>query len=182
MEDIIDWNEIALRGVGWGHVRYLIEGDPADIIHLVWQKGNELRRCRLVKNPKIERQPTLNREGEPLFYIPIPDNTGYTEYKHYYSKYFNNMHIKWGEKIYHVDGNDLDVKAICGEEPEYNFVTKTNSSRLEWQRKCIQTIEDYGQQCKRDFAVLTEKVEALRQRYALIASPLFDLPQLFIAV
>ena len=27
VEDIIDWDKITLRGVGWGHVRYLIEGE-----------------------------------------------------------------------------------------------------------------------------------------------------------
>ena len=45
-EDIFDWSTMQLRGVGWGHVRYMIEASPEIAINLVWQKGTELRRCR----------------------------------------------------------------------------------------------------------------------------------------
>jgi hypothetical protein len=44
-EDIFDWNTLALRGVGWGHVRHAIDEPPDTAINLVWQRGTELRRC-----------------------------------------------------------------------------------------------------------------------------------------
>lgn len=42
--DIVDLDVMRLRGVGWGHVRYLIEQPPDRAINLVWQLGSELRR------------------------------------------------------------------------------------------------------------------------------------------
>jgi hypothetical protein len=48
-EPIFDWKAMALRGVGCGFVNYLVDGSPADVIHLVWQRGNELRRCKVLR-------------------------------------------------------------------------------------------------------------------------------------
>jgi hypothetical protein len=46
-EDIFDWQPMALRGVGWGWTNYPIEAHPQDAIHLVWQRGSVLRRCKI---------------------------------------------------------------------------------------------------------------------------------------
>jgi hypothetical protein len=51
--NIVDMDKLALRGMPWGYVNYLIEDvsnddDDAPVtkpINLVWQTGNELRRC-----------------------------------------------------------------------------------------------------------------------------------------
>lgn len=43
VEDIVNQNPLSLRGVGWGHVNYM-KTYSADL-HVVWQKGSELRRC-----------------------------------------------------------------------------------------------------------------------------------------
>ena len=48
VEDIIELEGPHLKGVGWGHVNYQVEGHYAysgKTIHLIWQQGNELRRC-----------------------------------------------------------------------------------------------------------------------------------------
>jgi hypothetical protein len=44
-EHIFDWATGRLRGVGWGHVRYLIDRPPEAATNLVWQSGDHLRRC-----------------------------------------------------------------------------------------------------------------------------------------
>jgi hypothetical protein len=44
-EPIFDWDAMALKGVGWGWVNYKIEEKPDTAIHLVWQRGDTLRRC-----------------------------------------------------------------------------------------------------------------------------------------
>jgi len=51
-ESIIDHKTGALRGIPWGKVNYHvgceIAGAGTSHIHIVWQKGGELRRCYVV--------------------------------------------------------------------------------------------------------------------------------------
>jgi hypothetical protein len=57
-EEIVTGNPPTLRGVGWGHVNYLLngansyayEGRP---INLIWQMGSDLRRCVVWYRRKI---------------------------------------------------------------------------------------------------------------------------------
>ncbi len=55
-ENIIDFNEAKLLGTPWGYINYfwseVKEKRKEDTIHLLWQKGNELRRCFINGNYK----------------------------------------------------------------------------------------------------------------------------------
>jgi hypothetical protein len=44
-EDLIDWQTAQLRGVPWGRVNYYRAPRKDDHLHVVWQKGTELRRA-----------------------------------------------------------------------------------------------------------------------------------------
>jgi hypothetical protein len=52
-EDIINWETFELKGVPWGKVNYFW-GDckNADHLHIIWQKGDELRRACVYDNLK----------------------------------------------------------------------------------------------------------------------------------
>jgi hypothetical protein len=55
-EDLLDTDTVQLRGVPWGHVRYWWEGDGSIFeqgprLHIVWQRGNELRRAAVYERP-----------------------------------------------------------------------------------------------------------------------------------
>src|SRR5262245_30123732 len=52
-EDLIDPETTLLRGVPWGKVRYFGNGCESDHLHVVWQKGRELRRACCYE--KVER-------------------------------------------------------------------------------------------------------------------------------
>ena len=58
---ILDWDSLALRGIVWGKVNYHFEkcemGD--EHLHLVWQLGDELRRCTV-----FQTDPTDPWKGE----------------------------------------------------------------------------------------------------------------------
>ena len=45
-EDVVDFETLTLKGKIWGRVNYHVDckGLPSNHIHLVWQKGDELRR------------------------------------------------------------------------------------------------------------------------------------------
>lgn len=49
-EDLIDWENISLKGVPWGNVNYFWKDNGNEnCFHLLWQKGKELRRFILRK-------------------------------------------------------------------------------------------------------------------------------------
>ena len=58
-ESIINEEEMLLKGVPWGFINYFWGEDkdktPEHYLHLIWQKGSELRRCIIPKkyNPYI---------------------------------------------------------------------------------------------------------------------------------
>ncbi len=51
-EDIIDHENMKLNGTPWGLINYFWKEDYTDYkIHVLWQKGMELRRCITLKSP-----------------------------------------------------------------------------------------------------------------------------------
>jgi hypothetical protein len=68
-ENIIDPETMQLRGVPWGHVSYRW-GDcqcrGQDHLHVVWQKGSELRRCCVERLPEPDYA-VWTSDGEPYW-------------------------------------------------------------------------------------------------------------------
>jgi hypothetical protein len=66
-EHIFDWAIGGLRGVGWGHVRYLIDRPPEAAVNLVWQSGDQLRRCiverRVDRTGDVTPPPSLTTQS-----------------------------------------------------------------------------------------------------------------------
>jgi hypothetical protein len=66
-EHIFNWATGRLRGVGWGHVRYLIDRPPEAATNLVWQSGDHLRRCIVERRlDPIWRRCLASVRGDPI--------------------------------------------------------------------------------------------------------------------
>ena len=69
-EIIVGADEPTLQGVGWGHVNYLLDDYHkypdiyGPVIHLVWQKGNDLRRTILQQKKEARVYPCRREYGE----------------------------------------------------------------------------------------------------------------------
>jgi len=143
VENIIDGNSLTLKGVGWGHVNYLMD-DSYDYrcsdktIHLVWQHGNELRRCYVHQTMKVP----------PFQFEKLPDNATTERLEHWAKRALESS-----EKQYYLD-----------------IVKRGEEERARWQAKRAVALGEYRREERWILA-----------RNALVA-PLFDLPQLFIAV
>lgn len=95
VENIIS-NEIDLKGTPWGIINFTIKNGPKYGIgtqHIIWQKGNELRRCwnnsahenrTFRKNLLLEYAPSQN------FYFPFLTNS---------SKSYNENDLQESESI-----------------------------------------------------------------------------------
>lgn len=199
-EDIYDHEKEALNGVGWGHVNYLLKDRPFDsppgTINLVWQRGLELRRCFL--RPEL---PPLTMPARPikengLFYAGGGHNSPTTLC----------ATTIWWQGRNHAPQPDLtlDLKAewaklddlkpqqppwvdLDQRDEEYNRnYQEYNRDYSAWDARRVQRmkslIEDFTHQAQRALDDLRADIEARRARYASTVTPLFDLPQLFIAV
>lgn len=124
-EHIVDWEHLKFKGHGWGHVRYLVEGASDTVIHLVWQKGTELRRCRVL--------------SEIPLYFPHP----------------------------HEEHRVVDIYDPCTIENKH-WRSALPAGRLQ------RYLENWGH--------YRDELSVLLPKYKRLVRPLFDLPQLFIAV
>jgi hypothetical protein len=137
VEDIVS-KEPSLRGVGWGHVNYLLDG--CDGIHLVWQKGSELRRCI------VERKLSV---GSFWHSPPAHDYTPQTVER--FRQYSEDETL-----------------------PARNFYRE----QYEGKRK---KLDEWNEGRAAALHAHHQREQWAQSRNALVA-PLFDLPQLFIAV
>jgi hypothetical protein len=73
-EELLDRESAQLRGVPWGHVNYYWGECKADHLHVVWQKGEELRRgaALLVRHfAHYTEEAPLFGKYTGTFYIPM---------------------------------------------------------------------------------------------------------------
>lgn len=160
-EDIFDCEHGLLRGVGWGHVRYLLPEDtrPTQAINLVWQKGDQLRRCIL----RRELWPDWDRaEANKFLKDPVEH--------HYHKKIARTIRTAWRD--YWVD-DDVPTEFV----PESLYIADDLKKRREQKR-----LEDYVAAVRRDLAPKMAHIVNICEAYRRVAVALFDLPQLFIAV
>lgn len=139
--DIIDPQGPSLRGVGWGHVNYQVSGHyryTGRDIHLVWQKGSELRRC-LVHETRVKPEFAFRELTSDISVQRIETYRKYAEEKP-------------GREHYLTQANEIQA-TLDHWRAERIVALNRHQNELRW----------------------------IDARNALVA-PLFDLPQLFIAV
>jgi hypothetical protein len=136
----------SLKGVGWGHVNYMVEGSyrySGRTIHLVWQSGNELRRCLVYQSIDVR---------EFSFYeLPNEATTSSIE---------GNRKI--AENYAQKDANIHDHYLALAQKGEQAQIKWKADRAAAWSKHQ----EDKRWAAARD----------------VLVAPLFDLPQLFIAV
>jgi len=200
-EDIFDWNAMALRGVAWGHVRYLIEASPEKAINLVWQKGSELRRCILSRE---QAEPRLGYRA----YLHS-DTLAFRNKKDVLYTWYRVSCIHWRNMEWHPSIDDLEIETPpeIRDFTDCSYPTYLKSDATEAEEKAYkqrleyydQKIDEYHKMYEEKYKDALDRVktyiatcsEALNewiqiyknknQQYKEIVSPLFDLPQLFIA-
>ena len=174
-EHIIDWKSVSLRGVGWGHVRYLIDEPPGKAINLLWQKGSELRRCIVMRDaPQIRKSCIIDIEDSKRIERITTDN-GETiiMYDSYHPGY-----IKWNNIEWMIDEYEHIGSLVLDEKPSFLQVEKHNV----WVKTSMIKINEYHKKCKKNYNKLKEEIITKRHKYEELTTALFDLPQLFIAV
>lgn len=209
-EDIVafsDWSTPAtLRGVGWGHVRYLLDAPVDQAINLVWQKGNELRRCIVQREKQDGWLSVAANIQDALVNVRTKESVLY-DWQRY-------LHLDGGTA---VDRRELaNNSRVLRLNPTRQWPWSTPPAGLEvtiahaevpadvvdpaWKDSLVyinhRWTTDLNARRDRDFDKVFKEYEAqVRQRLqeevaersawiaardALVA-PLFDLPQLFIA-
>jgi hypothetical protein len=163
-EDIISWKTpVSLHGVAWGHVRYLIEDGAETAINIVWQKGNELRRCIVHK---------------------------------YASKWrLKDVKLSWLRERRYVSGKvfmiytgipSIPCRNPFVDIPNFNFRVafekKINGINIKYDEEVEEQYKIYEEKFEADFRAYRNRVHIACDQYEALVGPLFDLPQLFIAV
>lgn len=176
-EEIFDWDALfrygtaSLRGVGWGHVRYLIEHSPNEAIHLVWQKGSDLRRCIVpISAPQITDGALICRRGKEK---PVYRQTRDGHFKgteHIYESY-GVGYLLWNGKRFTPTG-----------APGFTVDINEINNSVEANQRIIDSVDKYIETCRPYLDKLKMSLEERRAAYAATVQPLFNLPQLFIAV
>ena len=147
-ESIVDLETMQLRGVGWGHVRYLIDLKPEVAINLVWQSGNDLRRCivrRRLRDAQVPLGSGVHRAGDEFSCDCLVDA--------------GNWPFVW-------------------EFPKPPPISLKNVPFPER----VAREKEYSVECRYALSAGLRSYEAHQRKYSDLVAPLFDLPQLFIAV
>jgi hypothetical protein len=194
-EPIVDKDVLRLSGVGWGHVRYLIDQPPDRAIHLVWQKGNELRRCIVERYQNRWTQAYTNQFNADIIFKYAIDNQGRQESR---KAFFCHDWWEWKRKplgrYYDPPSDDPDISpprypacdrktpeylAYEVKQNEYNAAYKARGERLVAHQNAA--MEDYRLQVTELLQEEYDERCAWCDQYEALVAPLFDLPQLFIA-
>lgn len=168
---IVDMKTLTLRGVGWGHVRYLIDEQPDQAIHLVWQKGSELRRGIVQRYMCRLKDSFENQWEDPVYYDPDHQEEGerrpafFTYSRWRWKKKPAGTYYLGAESDHHANYADKDWKKKKElAQAEYSAAMESYRNLV---RKCLRT--EYDEHC------------AYCDRYEALVAPLFDMQQLFIA-
>lgn len=194
-EPIFDWDKMALCGVGWGHVRYMIDEPPDQAINLVWQKGNDLRRCIVHKAAPgwTERVPGFRlRHDNPI----LARRDGKT-----LNRYYQWEAVYWRNWVY-AKFDEINVYAMVGDRPKPEAAAvplnykdpdawqqaadeakaKHAAAVRQWEDKCFEVVQKHYTIWRDANIAAKQRIDSWRVEYASTVLPLFDLPQLFIAV
>lgn len=181
-EPIFEWTKpsVALTGVGWGHVRYLIDQPASEAINLVWQKGDALRRCIVPKSARYWRR-------------RLPDRAVSWEQR-YSTPWTWEGHSEWLETPWGVLGPSQETVSIPSQGPGWDWRVSRDDPFFKEKKEFHEAAEkkfkadlenqkwQYEQDCMNILKALHTQLSAACDKYEALVGPLFDLPQLFIAV
>jgi hypothetical protein len=208
-EDIVDREVLRLRGVGWGHCRYLIEATPDKAIHLVWQKGGELRRC-VVKRYADRWTADFRRELNKLRIVTRTEQSDTGAY----NTFLCTSNDYWPWKIEPLDrwyvppADELELEEPVKPEPPVHMKNKWGFPTEEFRQTPIYlsyktrydawfeacnahrkrlsahkevAMADYKREVEEKLQQEYDDRCAWCDQYEALVAPLFGLPQLFIA-
>ena len=170
-EAIIDEN-LTLRGVPWGHVRYLLpEPMTDDVRHIVWQKGGELRRCIVERGTDRHRRlKKLQTAGIKLDTLYWTDDDGPTRVAGV--EVCLQYHLIAGRDHY------MTVRFDTDEEPPND-----GDQCRRWLKERSEDLMCRAREtAERKLRHEVAELEDYTERYDACVDPLFEVPQLFIAV
>lgn len=157
-------DKYSLNGIPWGCVNYFWDKkiDNTDLyIHVLWQKGKELKRDIILKNSQY-----------------IIEDLEMNKYEIYWEKYdikylthYKSLTDKEAEKIF---GGDLCAQFDCNLKYIENWKGKDSEEYIKLKNKCEEIKKNYEHKANR----IKLEVEEVNK----ILLPLLDLPQLFIAI
>jgi hypothetical protein len=200
-EELLNCNNLqySLNGIPWGTINYFFgdnkDKDDSQYMHIVWQKGNELRRCVVAKsfdktNDSAQIRSELRYQRECYFsYVDEEkkDRRGYNS-----NEFYEN-------NIIYLEGQLLQLKQVIEKRQktidENNHIEgwkEKNSYQFLWLKEEIEKselltvkIEEKKQealQYKASVEDLEKDLEALTKSYNSLIASLIELPQLFIAI
>lgn len=169
-ESIINEQEMLLKGVPWGFINYFWgEGKnktPEHYLHLIWQKGSELRRCIIPKK--------------------------YNSY--IYNERIDAAHWSYNEEVKNVISKETEIHEI-EKYFESEMYKAHKKSLIPWEKKyseemiirlqilkteLLEAIEDRDYDKKQRYNWICSRDEISKEYEELILS-IKDLPHLFIA-
>jgi len=166
-EHIFDFTIGGLRGVGWGHVRYLIDALPDQAINLVWQRGDELRRC--IVDRELPYAPGWHwdqQRVDAFLANPIRNTDSYREHHSFCAR---DIRTAWGEDL-----SDSLAGRFTVPHPYPRTAKEEQENRA--------ATDDYRAQVRAIAEPILRRIVKIEEAYNRHLVPLFDLPQLFIAV
>jgi hypothetical protein len=206
IEDIFDWDAMALRGVGWGWTNYLIDehASPKRAIHIVWQRGSELRRCVVYRKIQGFGSRYTSESRQRFLDSVVSESERYDGPEA--GKYLGAKCISTPLGERRPEGVDVarhfpnyEGKSFLEPYPKGDAVAYRESYR-EWQarqgahwsrqaalreayhQRRAAAMTAYREEVRAKYAELIDFWERRHDEYEALVAPLFDLPQLFIAV
>lgn len=187
-ENIIDEETMKFNGIPWGQVNYFWKEEYQDYkLHILWQKGNELRRCILLEKAKIkldDRNIYTNKYLElynKIFNIECMIDRIVNLYPTSYiePKYINKFeYIKTLEKF--VDDRRDTIKDIKEGRSAKDLLKVENELNQGLQR--IEELKNIIKVKLDEKFSLCNLLESYEEKYNKLLELLSDLPHLFIAI
>jgi len=176
-EPIYEWDNEVLKGSGIGWVNDQIESGPEKTIHLLWQRGGNLRRCYVDRTANYWR--VDNRET--FLDDVIRKSTDYGGLiRVSIHGYLRTPTGRWRP---HVDSDPIDFDlpresfAYRATDDEMNMWRQRHDER---KQKIEAAASRHIAEFKARFVQLIDRWERAYDRYEAAVSPLFKLPQLYL--
>jgi hypothetical protein len=164
-QHIFDEGSGELRGIGWGHVRYLLADgtDHNKTINLVWQLGDELRRCVVRRN--LGTGYSLD-DPEAFLANPITPTDRYNEGKASPRDFRTPWRDFW-----------VSDQTLQSFKAPHQYTYKEDEKEIN-----ARALEEYRKKVREYYLPIVREAVRIQRAYNNMIPPLFDLPQLFIAV
>ena len=193
-EDIIDRVNLKLNGSPWGHVRYLIDCDVDTGLHVIWQKGGELRRCIVLKTPTFLHKPLIFNEHD------IKQNASWDKLGNHLNlstwQSDRKLTITWNNirssntELPCSGNKESYLRPAKPRDPDFDrkmeiWKKEQNDYEIleqEQNKKKDLLIAKYVNDCKDDVTEANKFIQKKLDDYDSLVLPFWTLPQLFIAV